>query len=691
MRRQFIALLFTLLLLVCCTVAQADSYTFKFDVRTQTVYEGDTIQLTLTRTGLAEGGVLSFKSSNENVASVDDNGLVTTLKKGQTVITATVKTEKNTFRTQTTVNVWRKVTSIGINESRLTILDRDDASLEGLLQLDSDLPVLVMNTANSLSLQVSAEPDTANNRRIEMTTSDDSIVRISGTTLNPKKTGECIITVQSQSNPEVNTSYHLFIVQRVTNIKVTPDNRSTDVGGTIQMRAEVGPKDATIKDVTWSSLNEKVAVVDENGRVTGKARGQAEIRATSLDGSKRYGSYTVTIAQQAESITLKSSSEIIAVGYNRSLQATVLPNNTNDKIVIWSSSDEKIAKVNQNGYITPVKAGECEITATAKSNPAVFAVAKITITQPVTKIAFTEREVSVNVGESVQLYWNVEPADVTDDTLSFSVNNQKVASVDASGLVTGIARGDVTVTARAVDGSNRQARITVHVIQPVLGVHMKSDTVRVGVNEGYTLNAVLEPENANNRNMTWTIDDTYYAVIRGTNNRPTVTGKHWGQTVAHGVTEDGGFTVECIVNVGNYDRALKITDLYLQDNAVKIVVENQSNMNVTRFYGIIALYDIYGQPLPCTTTGVNSFDCSYRETLYEGDITRHGRFYFNSYAQPAEQIGRVTMTITGYDTDEGYSRNIRDENYVYVEYQAVNYIGHLPEPEPAPEVAAPAE
>ena len=49
------------------------------------------------------------------------------------------------------------------------------------------------------------------------------------------------------------------------------------------------------------------------------------------------------------------------------------------------------------------------------------------------------------------------------------------------------------------------------------------------------------------------------------------------------------------------------------------------------------------------------------------------------------------MTITGYDTDEGYSRNIRDENYVYVEYQAVNYIGHLPEPEPAPEVAAPAE
>ena len=672
-----------LVLMVCfAATAVAAGNTFKIDQSVKTLFEGETLQLVVNMEGEPEEGTISWRSGNEKAATVDQNGVVTGVSKGQATIVAVCKTEKRSFKSSITVNVQRKVTSVALNEQRLNVLSRDDAALDGLLQLDSELPVLVLTKGNAVVLNAVVEPSSASSKRVVLTSSDENILRVSGMNATPKAPGECILTVSSQSNPEVFTAYHVFVVQKVNAVKVTGPSKTVAVGGRLELSAEVSPENATIQNVVWSSRNEKVATVSENGVVTGVARGQAVIRADAADGSKRFGSYTVNVQQMATEIQLPETEMTVAVGYHKSIRATVLPANTNDKSVIWTSSDESIAKINGSGYITPVKAGECIIICSSKQNPLVNATCRLVITQPVTKISFSERKVSLKVEESLGLSWTVEPADVTNPALTFTSSNNNVATVDANGVVHGLKRGEVTITAHATDGSKRTGRITVQVIQPVKGVNMRSDTVRVGVDEKLTITAVLEPENANNNHMTWYSDDPYYATIRGTTNRPSVSGHRWGSTTVHGVTEDGGFEVSCFVNVGNYDKALKITDLYLQDNTVKISVLNESNMNITRFYGLITCYDIYGQPLPCTTTGVNCFDCSYAETLYEGESTRHGRFHFNGYQQPTTTIGRVLMQITGYTTDTGYSRNIKEENQVTVEYKTSNYIGHTPTPVP---------
>ena len=124
------------------------------------------------------------------------------------------------------------------------------------------------------------------------------------------------------------------------------------------------------------------------------------------------------------------------------------------------------------------------------------------------------------------------------------------------------------------------------------------------------------------------------------------------------------------------------TDLYLQDNQIRISVLNESNMTITRFYFLIELQDLNGNPLPCTTTGTNVFEGSYGYDLLEGDATRHGRFSFYSFVQPQQEIGRVIMTLTGYRTDEGMSWNMELENRPVAEYLSPNLI--LPEPEPMP-------
>ena len=680
-RYRVSALLLALALtLVCLAVpALAEDNKFHFDSSANAVFEGETLQLLLVRAGdCAEEGTLTYTSSRESIATVDASGVVTGVSKGQATITAELVTEKRTWRTTINVNVLRKVTEVNVLEDELPLYEATDENVAGLLADVADqpelaeLPVLVVRMGANQSIRASLEPRDANDRSFFLTTSDESVVKVQSNTMRPQAAGECVVTVASRQNPEVFVSYRVLVVQPITRLNLSATEKVIYVGGTLPLSVEYTPENASIKAVTWSSENEKVATVDENGVVTGVSKGQATIRARAADGSGRYATFQVSVRQQPTAIELSSKSDTVNVGSGMTISATVLPGNTNDKSVTWSSSDETIAKVNGYGYITPVAPGTCVITCASAVFPEINASMSINVQQPVTRITFMEKEATVHVGSTVTVFWQVEPANATNQAVAFRSNDERIATVDADGTIHGIKRGSTTVTVTAQDGSNRRANIKVNVLQPVEGVHMQNDTVTVGVNETVRATAVMEPEDASNTNMTWTSEDETIATVRGSNNRPSVTGRRWGTTSIVGVTEDGGYVTTATVKVGNYDRALVITDLYTSGDAIKINVQNQSNMTITRFYFTIEVYDLYGQPLACNTNGSNVFTGSYGYELYEGDITTHGRFYFADFVQPAG-IGRVLMRITGYRTDDGYSRNIREDRQVTIEYIAPGY------------------
>lgn len=690
-------LLMVLCVTLCLSVPALAETDFTFDRSVLTLFEGEQLQLTLVRkNGAVADEPVTYTTSAPKVATVDANGLVTGVSKGQVIISASMKVGKRTYKGQITLTVQRAVTELEVNEINLTVCKPGDPLVEPLLQPmeDSeaaDWDILLLTVGTERAVKVSALPQSASERRVTITSTNPDLVRVSGATITPRRAGECQLILASRSNPEVTKCYRVLVLQPVKSVKVEGESRKLAVGGTLSLGASVQPADASIKSVTWSSADERIATVDQNGVVTGVKKGTVAIRATAADGTKRYGSLEVQVVQQPTDITLAESDVIVAVGTYRTLKPTVLPSNTNDKSVVWSSTDERVAKVSSQGRITPVSAGSCEIICASKDFPDVSATAHVTVTQPITKIAFTEKEVNVNVGSTVQVYWSTSPADATDASVVLSSGSEKLATVDQDGTIHGVKRGTVTITAAAVDGSRKKATIKVNVLQPVTGVHMKNDTMTVDVEEPVTLTAVLEPSDASNTRMTWTSDDPRVLTVKGTKNRPTVTGHAWGDATITGVTEDGGYITTADIHVGNYDKALTITDLYLQDNAVKMTVRNVSNMNVTRFYFRVALYDLYGEPLPCNTVGTNIFEGSYASTpLYEGDSTIHGRFNFNGYVQPGEAIGRVEMQLTGYVCDDGYSRNIWDDRQPYAEYKSPSYIGPLPETTETPAEAAPA-
>lgn len=672
--KKLTLLLLALLLFILPLSALAAQDRAVFDKTVTTLFEGETLQTILQLEGAPAGGTVAYTSSAPHNAAVDGNGLVTGISKGRTTITATVRAGNKTWRAALNLNILRKVSEVQLDETKLPVYQPADEEIALLLTEYTELPVLVLRLGANQQLRATALPQDANDRKVIISTDDETVVSVKGNVLRPLKKGECTLTIASQQNPEVMAQYRVLVVQPVTKLTVEGDGNTIFVGEQLPLTASFTPDNASIPHAVWTSGNESIIAVDENGVVTGMGKGSAYVKATAADGSGKNASYRVQVKQQPEKIELNEMEFIVNMGSYKVLRATVLPQNTNDKAVTWSSSDEKVAKVNASGRITPVSVGHCVITCQSREFPGVYAEANVHVHQLVTKVAFTQKDVSFDVLTSKQLNWTVSPSNATNPAVTFESSKPAIATVDENGLVTGHKKGACNIIVKAADGSGKRATIRVNILQPVKGVHMKNDTLRVGVDEYARATAVLEPSDASNTRMTWHSANTAIATVKGNGTRPTITGRRWGSTVITGVTEDGGFTTQLTVNVGNYDRALKINDLYLKDNKIKIVVHNESNMNVTRFDFTIACFDVHGDPLACTESGSNTFDGSYRLTLYEGDNTQHGRFVFNEFVQPNKKIGMVTMQLTGYRTDSGYRRDIREDKQIVVEYKTAAFL-----------------
>ncbi|PJI09331.1 MULTISPECIES: Ig-like domain-containing protein [Clostridium] len=161
----------------------------------------------------------------------------------------------------------------------------------------------------------------------------------------------------SNFTPPTN-SYNNVLATGITLNKTTDSLTLGQTGNTDQLTAKVTPDDTTNKAVKWTSSDKSIATVDENGKITAVKEGTATITATTQDGSNLSSSCTVTVAG-ATTISLNKTSDLIDIGGNDTLTATVNPANIG---VTWSSSDSSIATVDANGNVKGISAGTAVIT-----------------------------------------------------------------------------------------------------------------------------------------------------------------------------------------------------------------------------------------------------------------------------------------------------------------------------------------
>lgn len=239
----------------------------------------------------------------------------------------------------------------------------------------------------------------------------------------------------------------------VTGIRFDKENiLFSEIGETALLRATVLPEDADNKNVRWESSNEKVATV-ENGIVTCKGYGTAEISATTEDGG--FTAVCKVTAERKEilptSITLDKADVTMNVGKTTKLKADVWPTDADNKSVIWNSDNEDIAKVSSDGVVTAVKAGRTKVYATTQVNN-LKAECEITVLQPVTGIEMDKASISfTHIGETVQLTAKLLPEDASNQNVTWESSDTKVAIV-SKGKVVCTGFGTAVIYAVSADG-----------------------------------------------------------------------------------------------------------------------------------------------------------------------------------------------------------------------------------------------
>lgn len=151
----------------------------------------------------------------------------------------------------------------------------------------------------------------------------------------------------------------------VTGVSLNKTSLSLTAGGAETLTKTVTPSNATNKNVTWSSSNTDVAVVNTDGKITAKKAGTAVITVKTADGSKT-AKCTVTVVNPRVAVTgvAISNKGSVALDINGTYQckAAVSPSNATNKNVTWSSSDSSVAKVDSTGKVTALKRGVATIS-----------------------------------------------------------------------------------------------------------------------------------------------------------------------------------------------------------------------------------------------------------------------------------------------------------------------------------------
>ena len=174
----------------------------------------------------------------------------------------------------------------------------------------------------------------------------------------------------------------------VESIVVNPNETEMNVGATYTILYTVLPAEATITAVTFSSNDETIATVDENGNVTGVAAGTAIITIAATDGSGVTGTFTVTVMNiDVEEIT--ASDITMMSGETATISYTVLPANATDASVTFTSANTAIATVDADGVVTGVGVGETTITIASVQNPEVTTEITVTVTSDPNAVQFT--------------------------------------------------------------------------------------------------------------------------------------------------------------------------------------------------------------------------------------------------------------------------------------------------------------
>ncbi len=321
------------------------------------------------------------------------------------------------------------------------------------VRLSTEKTTLGMDEKAEIVAAVS--PSNACSTSVSWSSSDSSVVRVSGGRITAVGFGTATVTATTfnDKRASIKITVHEITADSITLTGVDESTQTLYINDTMKMGVVLTPENVDRPEITWASSDEHVASV-EDGLITALGAGAATITATTTNGLTAQVALTVEeiIAQKIEI----EAPEEITIGDSVQLEAVITPDNTTYRDVHWQSSDTAVAEITKDGLLTAKGVGKVTVQAIQKDVQTNLTIDIQHI--PVTKVSILAAggfEGTLSDGETVQFSTDVWPSDATYPQITWTSSDPAVATVDGTGLVRAVGKGEVTLTASTQDGVDK--------------------------------------------------------------------------------------------------------------------------------------------------------------------------------------------------------------------------------------------
>ena len=282
-----------------------------------------------------------------------------------------------------------------------------------------------------------------------------------------------------------------------------------------------------------------------------------------------------------ESVTVTPATKTIEVKEKATLTAKVLPEKASQEVV-WSSNNAAVSVDKDTGEIEGKSVGSAVVTATSKADSTKSGSCTVTVNPIlVTEVKFQEDSLSLLAGgDTGTIHVTVSPEDATTKTLSWDSSNKNVATVE-NGVVTPLNVGTSTITATSTDGSNKSDSLVVTVTDQakhVESVSVSPTEVTLRANKTQDLTLTVLPDDATNKNVTWSSTDETIASIAEVDSKYVITAHKVGKaTITATSVDDPQKSASCVVTV----EATPVTGISLDKPTLNLSVDGTEKLTAT--------------------------------------------------------------------------------------------------------------
>lgn len=414
-----------------CTVTVIQQVTgIKLDSSDATIYVGDELQLEATiEPKSASDTDVVWTSSKTKVASVDKRGIVKGLSAGTTLVKCT--SDDGEHMAYCVVTVLEKVTLVTVEEE------------------------VEVGVGKRRQLNAVVSGETATNKNVVWETSDPEICTVNQKgVITGVKLGKCLVIVMAIDGSEEYAICEVTVINATELIESEPSYVTLVQGETQRVSVTVEPSNATHTPV-WSSADEKIAMVNKRGVITGVTPGETVVTASAPDNPDiKAITYVKVIAPvNATSVTFAESEVIMTAGETKTVPYSIVPSNFTESYT-WSSDNPVVASVDEHtGRITANAVGAATITLMTKSGK------KGSVR--VFVVGLSRTYVELHQYESLLIKLEVDGRGSEKLTVRWDTDNQSIAEMQ-NGRIVAKALGTTTVYA-VVNG--RKLACTVKVIK----------------------------------------------------------------------------------------------------------------------------------------------------------------------------------------------------------------------------------